>query len=123
MKKDYYMHQQFILNVDYENISLENYICTTSPSFLFVYKEQKNLFDFEIVKRCVSLSFLLTEIDTEEQWNQFLDEYKWIDRFIIVVDIYPTEGNNVTKKFFLSTLKAFIKRLLDHNKEVFLLYS
>ncbi len=123
MKKDYYMHQQFILNVDYENISLENYICTTSPSFLFVYKEQKNLFDFEIVKRCVSLSFLLTEIDTEEQWNQFLDEYKWIDRFIIVVDIYPTEGNNVTKIFFLSTLKAFIKRLLDHNKEVFLLYS
>lgn len=123
MKKDYYMHQQFILNVDYENISLENYICTTSPSFLFVYKEQKNLFDFEIVKRCVSLSFLLTEIDTEEQWNQFLDEYKWIDRFIIVVDVYPTGGNNVTKKFFLSTLKAFIKRLLDHNKEVFLLYS
>ena len=71
MRKDYYMHQQFFLNVNFEDICLKNYVSTEIPSLMFEYKERRNLFDFDVIERCITLSYLLTEFDKQTQWDMF----------------------------------------------------
>lgn len=121
MRKDYYMHQQFFLNVNFEDICLKNYVSTEIPSLMFEYKERRNLFDFDVIERCITLSYLLTEFDKQTQWDMFLEEHNWIDRFIIIVDVHIADENKITKMYLQSTLKALVRRLSDFKKEVLLL--
>ncbi len=118
MKKDYYMHQQFLLNVDFRNIYLTNYIYTGNPQLVFEYWEEKNLFDVDVVERCISLAYILKEFDDEAQWNNFLQSCAWIDRFIILVDIRISEDNKMTQLFLASSLKALVRRFLIFGKDV-----
>ena len=120
MRKDYYMHQQFFLNVNFEDIRLKNYVSSDIPPLMFEYKERRNLFDFDVIERFITLSYLLTEFDKETQWDMFLEEYKWIDRFIIIVDVHIADENKIRKMYLQSTLKALVRRLSDFNKEVLL---
>ena len=121
MRKDYYMHQQFFLNVNFEDICLKNYVSTEIPSLMFEYKERRNLFDFDVIERCITLSYLLTEFDKQTRWDMFLEEHNWIDRFIIIVDVHIADENKITKMYLQSTLKALVRRLSDFKKEVLLL--
>lgn len=121
MKKDYYMHQQFLMKVDFEDIRLEDFACTDKPQILFDYMEQKNLFDVEVIERCVSLSFLLKEIDDETQWNLFVDVCHCVDRIIIIDDVHIADGNKLIMRFLTSTIKAFVRRVLDLGKDVVIL--
>ena len=63
MKKDYYMHQSFLLNYDYDNDSVP---CSTKSNNEFIqdFTESINLFDTEEITRKVNFSYLLKEIDT-----------------------------------------------------------
>lgn len=121
MKKDYYMHQQFLMKTDFEDICLEDFACVDKPQILFDYREQKNLFDDEIIERCVSLSFLLKEIDDETHWNLFIDACHCVDRIIIIDDAHIKDGNKLIMHFLSSTIKAFVRRLLDSGKDVVIL--
>jgi hypothetical protein len=123
MRKDFYMHQQFLLNTDFEEICLKNYAVKTISSSLFNYTEEKNLFDGNVIERGLPLSYVLNEIDLEIQWNKFLTDFNWIDRFVIIVDVYVTKGNKITQLFLQSTLKALVKRFVDSGKEISLFYS
>lgn len=53
MKRDYYMHQQFLMNVDFRGSCLSNYIYTGIPQPAFGYLEEKNLFDESVIERCI----------------------------------------------------------------------
>ena len=74
------------------------YVSTDIPPLMFEYKERRNLFDFDVIERCITLSYLLTEFDKQTQWDMFQEEYKWIDRFIIIVDVHIADENKITKK-------------------------
>lgn len=123
MKKDYYMHQQFLLNVDFKGISLEDYIYAGNPLLIFDYWEERNLFDQGKIERCISLSYILREFDNEAEWNKFLGYCSWIDKFIILVDGRISEENTTTLLFLTSTLKALVRRLLDFQKDVSLFFE
>ena len=77
--------------------------------------------DVEVIERCVSLSFLLKEIDDETQWNLFVDVCHCVDRIIIIDDVHIADGNKLIMRFLTSTIKAFVRRVLDLGKDVVIL--
>ncbi len=110
MKKDYYMHQRFLLDCDYESASLPD-SKTYSNNFIQDFFEPINLFDTEdVITRKVSFSYLLKDIDTKENFEVFLQKTKFIDNLIIENDMLPSE-NPIISAFQNACLKAFLKKL------------
>jgi len=110
MKKDYYMHQRFLLDCDYESVSLPN-ISRLEDTFIQDFTETVNLFDTEdIITRKVNFSYLLKEIDTQEDFDAFLQKIKFVDNLIIENDM-PKNDNPIIEEFQESCFKAFHKLL------------
>lgn len=87
MKKDYYMHQRFLLNCDYGSIDLTKYssasidLCKI-PGF----KEERTLFDGDVLERRVFVSYLDTYIDDENDWKEAVAMLQQIGILYIVND-------------------------------------
>lgn len=107
-----YMHQEFLLYCPYSEITIEDYVYNGNP-YLFSYRDQSyNLFDFQngIIRRGISLSELDEIIDTEDDFNRFVKEIKWIDE-LIIIDDRPIFTNCILKNYSQNTLKAYLYRI------------
>ena len=87
MKKDYYMHQKFLLDCDYEEVSLPD-SSFLKNEFIQDFTESINLFDTDKeITRKVKLSYLLKEIDTRNDLSEFLNKTNFTDNLIIENDM------------------------------------
>ena len=110
MRKDYYMHQKFLLDCDYETVSLPETVSATDD-FVQDFTEPQNLFDTEDkITRKVKFSYLLKEIDTKEDFDIFSKDTEFIDDLLIENDMQQSE-NPIIYDFLNSCLKAFYKQL------------
>lgn len=113
MKKDYYMHQRFLLNCDYESIDIANYsaaaidLCAIKD-----FHEERTLFDDAILERRVFASYLDTYIDNERDWNEMLDMLQQIGVLYIVDDRLKSD-NSIITSMAEATMKAYIYRLIQ----------
>lgn len=115
-RKDYYMHQQFLMNVDIGSISLP-ILETSTDDFHFVqdFTVSRNLFDFdEKLVRKVSLSYLLKEIDTLSDWYFFVEAIKYVDVLMIDVDIFPCQLP-VVQKYYEDSIKSLVVLLSEYS--------
>ena len=109
-KSTYYMHQRFLLDCDYESVSLPESL-NSKDDFVQDFIEQPNLFDTEDkITRKVKFSYLLKEIDTKEDFDIFLKDTEFIDDLLIENDMQQSE-NPIIYDFQNSCLKAFYKQL------------
>ena len=110
MKKGYYMHQKFLLDCDYENVSLSvPSVFNDEPVQDFT--EPINLFDIdEKITRKVKFSYLLKEIDTNDDLSDFLAKTKFADNLIIEDDMSNSE-NPIIADYQEACLKSFYKHL------------
>lgn len=110
MKKDYYMHQKFLLDCNYENVSLPDFHFS-QDEFVQDFSEPVNLFDTEeVIKRKVKFSYLLKEIDSKEDLLDFKRKTDFVDNIIIENDMSTSE-NPIIADFQNACLKAFYKQL------------
>ena len=110
MKKDYYMHQRFLLDCDYEKISLPN-SSLSQEEFIQDFSESINLFDTEdTITRKVNFSYLLKEIDTKDDLSDFIQKTEFVDNLIIENDMKVSD-NPIIADFQNACLKAFYKQL------------
>lgn len=110
MKKDYYMHQRFLLDCDYEDVSLPD-----SPSlqeeFIQDFTEPINLFDSEEkITRKVNFSYLLKEIDSKDDMLDFNNKTNFADNLIIENDMKESD-NPIIAEFQNACLKAFYRQI------------
>lgn len=109
-KRDgYYMHQQFLMNVDTSEVSLPHIETIPKDSFLVQdFRILPNLFDVEDqLIRKVPLSFILEEIDTPSDWDRFSETIKYVDILQIVIDIVPSPLP-VLQQYYFDTIKSLI---------------
>lgn len=110
MKKDYYMHQKFLLDCDYEEVSLPD-SSFLKNKFIQDFTESINLFDTDKeITRKVKLSYLLKEIDTRNDLLEFLNKTNFTDNLIIENDMKESK-NPIIAEFQNTCLKAFYKQL------------
>lgn len=110
MKKDYYMHQKFLLDCDYEEVSLPD-SSVLKNEFIQDFTESINLFDTDKeITRKVKLSYLLKEIDTRNDLSEFLNKTNFTDNLIIENDMKESK-NPIIAEFQNTCLKAFYKQL------------
>ena len=110
MKKDYYMHQKFLLDCDYEKVSLPD-SSVLKNEFIQDFTESINLFDTDKeITRKVKLSYLLKEIDTRNDLSEFLNKTNFTDNLIIENDMKESK-NPIIAEFQNTCLKAFYKQL------------
>lgn len=115
MKKDYYMHQKFLLDCDFEEVSLPD-TSNLQEEFIQDFTKPVNLFDIEKeITRKVHFSYLLKEIDTKEDMQDFNNKTNFADNLIIENDMKESE-NPIIAEFQDSCLKAFYKQLEHRNK-------
>ena len=106
MKKDYYMHQKFLLDCDYESVSLPDTSCFPE-TFVQDFTEPINLFDNEAsITRKVKISYLLKEIVTEDDLATFMGETRFVDNLLIENDM-PRSENPIIADYQEACLKAF----------------
>ncbi len=106
MRKDYYMHQRFLLDCDYESASLSDG-CSFQETLVQDFSEPINLFDTEdSITRKVKFSYLLREIDTKEDLVAFMDKTEFVDNLLIENDMPKTE-NSIIIDYQEACLKAF----------------
>ena len=110
MKKDYYMHQKFLLDCDYKEVSLPD-SSILNNDFIQDFTESINLFDTDKeITRKVKLSYLLKEIDTRNDLLEFLNKTSFTDNLIIENDMKESK-NPIIAEFQNTCLKAFYKQL------------
>lgn len=110
MKKDYYMHQKFLLDCNYEEVSLPD-SSVLKNEFIQDFTESINLFDTDKeITRKVKLSYLLKEIDTRNDLSEFLNKTNFTDNLIIENDMKESK-NPIIAEFQNTCLKAFYKQL------------
>jgi len=111
MKTNYYMHQRFLLDCDYESISLTE--TDNNTEYLQDFSESINLFDTEQkVMRKVKFSYLLTEIDTKADLDDFKQITHFVDNLIIEKDVLQSD-NPIIVDYQNSCFKAFQKLLVE----------
>jgi len=110
MKKDYYMHKKFLLDCDYEEVSLPD-SSVLKNDFIQDFTESINLFDIDKeITRKVKLSYLLKEIDTRNDLLEFLNKTNFTDNLIIENEMKQSK-NPIIAEFQNTCLKAFYKQL------------
>ncbi len=110
MKKDYYMHQRFLLDCNYEEVSLPIFSISKND-FIQDFTESVNLFDTDKeITRKVKFSYLLKEIDTRNDLSEFLNKTNFTDNLIIENDMKESK-NPIIAEFQNTCLKAFYKQL------------
>lgn len=106
MKKEYYMHQRFLLDCDYESVSLPDAYSFQEAS-VQNFTETINLFDNEdSITRKVNFSYLLREIDTKDDLATFMGETRFVDNLLIENDM-PRSENSIIADYQEACLKAF----------------
>ncbi len=109
MKK--YVYQKFLLNCNYEDVNLDNYEHSKRNLELIPeYGQDYCLFDVgnEVVRK-IKLTQLDDIIDTEEDWEVFIESLNNID-VLILLETDKEYGNIIIQNYRLATFKAYLKR-------------
>ncbi len=107
MQKDYYMHQRFILDCDYENEDITP--ASISPqTYIQDFTEEPNLFDIDCpIIRKVRFSYLLKEIDNEEDLQCFFKRISFVEKLFLELD-EPESDNLIIRSYQTALIKAFV---------------
>lgn len=116
-----YAFQKFILesdatNVEFEKITIDN--AEDVPDCGLEY----NIFDFNGYFRKIALSTLDSRIDTEKDFNNFLNKIKDID-CLYIADDRPESENPIYQAFSLSHKQKLVRIFLDKNIKVKMIAS
>ncbi len=112
MRQDYYMHQRFLLNCDYESV-----ILPPAPSFpiddVLDFTYQPELFDDKNnITRKVKLSYLFKDIDNNDDLENFICQISFANNLIIENDV-RLSSNQIISDIQEATLKSFYLRLKE----------
>jgi hypothetical protein len=69
------------------------------------------------VIRKIKLTHLDDIIDTEEDWNNFIDSLREVD-VLALVDANKHYNNEIIQSYRNATLKAYLKRLQNINTKI-----
>lgn len=112
MKK--YIYQKFLLQCEYEGISLEPLYDTGIDVLKVQYINQEyNILDTGgLYMRKVQVSDLDRMVDGEYEWQQFTEKVQGLDALILVIapSKYP---NPIVGRYREATIKAYVYRLLQ----------
>lgn len=67
------------------------------------YKIERNLFDFDVIRRKINFSELLS-CEREEDFSNVTARLEWCDTVYLVVDYMPKNIIRIMDKFFFKTL-------------------
>lgn len=115
-----YSYQKFLLQCDYENISLSDTPCFMGDiSCVLDFREERCLFDIGPMIRKIDLSYLDETVDTEDDWNNIVALLKKAD----IIVIYNSKFDNhslIFTDYREATIKAYLYRLKTLNKKVYI---
>ncbi len=122
MKK--YIYQKFLLNCDYRGICLSEI-----PQYnadlrsVLEYGMEYCILDYgrEIVRK-ININSLNCMIDTEMDWNEFMDSINWVDSIVL----YSSQGgidNPIIREYWKVCLQAFVYRLKQSNSKIKVYYN
>ena len=107
-----YIYQKFLLNCDYESVDLRNVpLFEGALDEVQPYGEEYSLFDVgRSMVRKLRIDSLDDMIDTEDDWNLFIDSLKEID-YLVLYDALGKINIPIIGEYREATLKAYICRL------------
>lgn len=109
MKK--YIYQKFLLNCEYETISIEDFLFDGNVSHIQYLGTAYNLLDVNVpFIRKIEVSNIDDIIDEQEDWDEFLSYCKDLDCLIIMIKKYDID-NPIILAYREATLKAYVFRL------------
>lgn len=109
MKK--YIYQKFLLNCEYETISIEDFLFDGNVSYIQYLGTSYNLLDVNVpFIRKIEISNIDDIIDEQEDWDEFLSYCKDLDCLVMVLRKCDEE-NPIISAYREATLKAYIFRL------------
>lgn len=108
----YYQHQQFMMNLDFDKISLSEYQAKPlDDDYIQDYRIEHNLFDHdEHISRSISFEYLLEKIDTEDDWHVLISQLIGIDKIWIINDM-TKEENPIISNYLQDSMKSIIQRI------------
>lgn len=116
-----YIYQKFLLNCEYENIEMSEVpIYGGNKQELLDYHCDYCIFDFgkDAIRR-INITDLDEKIDSEEDWDALLGSLNDINSIVLCGS--DTEYSNpIIENYRKATVKAYIYRLLQSNKSVYL---
>jgi len=106
-----YTFQEFLLECPYDGIMIENCMITYLEE-LQDHHVGYNLLDYMdgIVRRTIELSELDQLIDTEDDFDTFINNHRWIDE-LIIVNNRPHFDNPILSRYSFNTLKSYLYRI------------
>lgn len=114
-----HFHQDFLLECPFREVSLQRYCLATvgspwmSAECVPLLGEVTSIFDcVSPVTRRVNASMLDRMIDSEEDWQTFMEMVHPVDRLIIVND-RPFSTNAIVNRYDDCTMQAYLCRLLQ----------
>ena len=115
-----YTYQKFLVESNASDVNLEE-LTVDCPKEIPTYKLEENIFDQNGYFRKVALSILDSSIDTEKDFDSFIKQIQYVD-CIYVEDDRPKSENPIYKAFSQSQKQKLIKKFLDKNINVNLMY-
>ena len=108
----HYTYQEFLLHCPYHQIVTEDYYCSSEYDLLNYHDKSYSIYDylFLLVRRYILLTDLDKIVDTAKNFDDFIEEIKWIDELIIVND-RPSFHNPILKTYSQNTIKAYLYRI------------
>lgn len=120
-----YSYQKFLLNCDYDEISLSSILrFKGNINSMLNYGEAYCLLDLNgKISRKIDINELDSIVDTESDWNDFIESLKEVDELVIYSSMERIR-NPIIMEYREATLKAYLYRLINSQvKTNILLYS
>lgn len=116
-----YIYQKFLLKCDYETVILSNFTkYDGNINLVLDYKDEYCMIDIgNSVIRKVNIDELDENIDTEEDWNNFVKCLQSVDKIILYYE-GTKYSNPIIANYREATIKAYLCRLMQLGKTVFL---
>ncbi len=107
-----YQHQKFLLQCPYETINLKRCRkrCTMEVRSI---ERERDLFDYPLCKRFVSLKYLDYNVDTEQDLIKILRKVDCLNE-LYIVDDRPALRSPFVKGHSEATKKAFLWQIKKH---------
>ncbi len=116
-----YVYQKFLLNCAYEDVKIADF-----PRYegdiesVLDYRWEYSLFDIgKMLVRKLDIADIDEQVDTEDDWNRFLDLLKGLD--VLVLYGYDIDSSNpIIKSYREATLKAYLYKFKENNVNIYL---
>lgn len=107
-----YQHQKFLLQCPYETINLKRCRKRCAMEVRSIERE-RDLFDYPLCKRFISLKYLDYNVDTEQDLAKILRKVDCLD-VLFIIDDRPVLRSPFAKRHSEATKKAFLWQIQKH---------